>query len=399
MRIVLATETFLPHVDGIVTRLTQTITHLGRGGDEVLIITPQRPDSPREFAGMPVVTLPSSVAPLYNDVRLALPVLPPSVERAITRFHPDLIHVAAPAFLGLGPVLSARRRRVPLVASYHVQYAQYMESYGLKPIVPFVWWYLKNVHNRAKLNLATSLPMVRILRARGFKNVDLWRPGVDAERFVPTKRDHAMRIRLTSGNPDQFLIICVSRLAVEKEIERLVPVLRALPGVRLALVGDGPARGKLETAFAGLPVTFMGMMYDAELDAAYASSDIFVLPSSTETLGLVALEAMAAGIPAVVANRGGLPDLVIDGQTGYLYDPDAPNDLTARVLTLKDDVTLRATMAATARAHAERFSWAQTTDQLRRYYDRVLGNDVPINEPEAVPVEAEMPMSMDGPAE
>ncbi len=376
MRLVLVTETFLPHVDGIVTRLTQTVRNLRNLGDEVLIIAPWRKDSPPEFAGARILTIPSVPLPQYPDVRLGMPILPWTIQQHIDRFKPDLVHVASPAFTGLGAILWARAHKIPLVESYHVQYANYVEQYNLKLFVPFAWWYTRQVHNRAVLNLATSLPMVRDLRAHGIKEARLWRPGVDAERFTPAKYSAAMRERLSGGKPGDFLIVCVARLAVEKGIERLVPVLKALPGVRLALVGDGPARDRLQQAFAGLPVQFMGMLHGDDLAAAYASADVFCLPSSTETLGLVALEAMASGVPAVVANRGGLPDLVIDNQTGYLFDPDDPTDLTTRILILMDDAIKRREMALTARQHAERFSWKQTTKQLRGYYQQVLQGTV-----------------------
>lgn len=375
MRIVIATETFLPHVDGIVTRLTQTITNLRRAGDEVMVIAPDRPNSPKEFLGAQVVTIPAMTLPMYPDVRIGIPVLPRRARQAINAFKPDIMHVAGPAFLGLGPVLFARWRKIPLVESYHVQFPEYVRRYHFGPLVPLIWWYLRAVHNRAKLNLATSLPMVRDLRERGFQHMHHWRAGVDAERFHPSKASAEWRLRISDGHPDDVVLICVARLAVEKSIEKLAVVLRDIPGIRLALVGDGPERARLEEQFAGLPVKFMGMLLGPDLDAAYASADCFVLPSSTETLGLVALEAMAAGIPAVVANRGGLPDLVIDGQTGYLFDPDAPSDLTSRILLIKN-AKKRRELARTARQHAERFSWSQTTKQLRGYYARVLGREV-----------------------
>jgi glycosyltransferase involved in cell wall biosynthesis len=372
MRIVLATETFLPHVDGIVTRLTKTVAQLRAAGDDVLIIAPWRPNSPAEFEGARVVTVPSQPFPRSPDVRVGLPLLPPRVQRILHDFKPDLIHVASPAAVGFGAVLYAKLRNIPLVESYHVRYAEYVKHYKMDFLYSFAWWYSRVVHNRARLNLATSLPMVRELKAHGVRRVALWRPGVDFERFTPALRNDEMRSRLAGGHPDDFVIVCVARLAPEKEIDRLAPVLRAVPGVRLALVGDGPAKPNLERVFAGLPVTFMGMLYGGELAAAYASADVFVLPSSSETLGLVALEAMAAGVPAIVANRGGLPDLVIDGQTGFLFDPDAADDLATRVLALKSAPERRQEMARTARMHAERFSWAQTTRQLRGYYRRVL---------------------------
>jgi glycosyltransferase involved in cell wall biosynthesis len=373
MRIVVVTETFVPHVDGIVTRLTNTIHHLIRSGDDVLIVAPRTRGVPLAFEGARVLSVPSVSLPQYPGVRLSLPLLPPGVARDIMRFQPDVIHVAAPATLGLGAILLARFRHVPLLASYHVQFEEYVARYGFRVLVPFVRWYLPTLHNSARLNLATSRPMVRGLRRSGYKRTYLWGPGVDAEHLHPSKASAAMRERLSDGHPNDLVLLCASRLAVEKQIDRLAPALRAVPGTRLALAGDGPARERLEQAFAGLPVTFLGMLHGDELAAAYASADLFVMPSSTETLGLVALEAMAAGVPVVAANRGGLPDLVADGQTGLLFDPDRPDHLSACIVALKEDETRRREMALAARRYAEQCSWARTTRQLQGYYARALG--------------------------
>src|SRR5271165_158892 len=149
MRIVLGTETFLPHVDGIVTRLTQTVTHLQQSGDEVLIVAPYRPDAPREFAGAQVLAVPSLTVPGYPDLRFGMPWLPPPISRVIERFAPQVVHVAAPAALGVGVVIAARRRHVPLVASYHVQYPEYVRRYyRLGFALPVVWRILRLIHNR-----------------------------------------------------------------------------------------------------------------------------------------------------------------------------------------------------------------------------------------------------------
>lgn len=372
MRILLATETFLPHVDGIVTRLTQTIEHLCRAGDEVMVLTPWRPGIPAEFEGARVITLPSRPWPQYQDIYLALPWLTSQVVREIRAFKPDLVHAACPAFLGSGIIPYARHHHLPLVASYHVQYAEYVRRYQMQPLVSFVWWYLHRMHDHAQLNLATSRAMVRELRGRGFPHMKLWRPGVDTVLFDPARRQESWRQRLSAGHPNDLLLVCISRLAREKQIAQLVPVLRALPGVRLALVGDGPERTNLEQAFVGLPAHFAGMQRGEDLAAAYAAGDVFVLPSTTETLGLVALEAMAAGVPAVVANAGGLPDLVVPGETGYLVAPDQPAAFIERLRTLRDDRALLDHMALAARRHAETFTWEVTTDQLRQYYAHVL---------------------------
>jgi glycosyltransferase involved in cell wall biosynthesis len=150
-------------------------------------------------------------------------------------------------------------------------------------------------------------------------------------------------------------------------------VLEALPQARLALVGDGPHRQQLERHFEGTAATFVGYLAGEELATAYASGDAFLFPSSTETLGLVLLEAMAAGCPVVGANRGGIPDIVSDGENGCLYDPDDPNSLIRAVERLLGDSARRSELRQAARQEAERWGWAGATEQLRGYYRQVLG--------------------------
>jgi glycosyltransferase involved in cell wall biosynthesis len=145
-----------------------------------------------------------------------------------------------------------------------------------------------------------------------------------------------------------------------------------MPEARLALVGDGPHRQQLERVFEGTATTFVGYLSGDALASAYASGDAFVFPSSTETLGLVLLEAMAAGCPVVGANRGGIPDIVTDGVNGRLYEPDQPASLITAVQRLLGDQTTRSQLRQAARLEAERWGWAGATAQLRGYYSQVL---------------------------
>jgi len=167
-------------------------------------------------------------------------------------------------------------------------------------------------------------------------------------------------------------LLYVGRLGAEKEIESIKPVLEAIPEARLALVGDGPHRQTLEQYFAGTPTNFVGYLKGQELASAYASADAFIFPSRTETLGLVLLEAMAAGTPVVAARSGGIPDIVTDGVNGYLFDPaDEAGALTAtrRLFANPEE---RETLSKSARREAERWGWAAATNQLRRYYQSVI---------------------------
>lgn len=369
MRIVFFTETFLPKVDGIVTRLTKTLQHLVAAGDEVLIFCPE--GGPDSYLGAKVVGVPALPLPLYPELKLALP--RPAVSEALEQFRPDLVHVVNPAVLGLGGIWLAKSRNLPLVASYHTHLPKYLEHYGMGMLEPLLWELLKAAHNQASLNLCTSTAMVAELAAKGIQHTALWQRGVDTELFRPEWRNDTMRARLHGAYDDTgHLLLYIGRLSAEKQIERIRPVLEAMPQTRLALVGDGPHRLQLERWFEGTPTTFVGYLAGEDLAAAYACGDAFLFPSSTETLGLVLLEAMAAGCPVVGADRGGIPDIVSDGENGCLYDPDQPHSLTAAVQRLLGESQTRASLRQAARQEAERWGWAGATDQLRGYYRKVL---------------------------
>jgi glycosyltransferase involved in cell wall biosynthesis len=373
LKIALFTETFLPKVDGIVTRLTKTVRHLVEAGDEVLIFCPE--GAPEQYMGARVVGVPAMPLPLYPELKLALP--RPAVAESLDQFAPDLVHVINPAVLGLGGIWLAKTKGYPLVASYHTHLPKYLEHYGMGLLEPLLWELLKAAHNQAQLNLCTSTAMVTELSDKGIQHTALWQRGVDTEMFRPELRSQSSRERLLGGHSDTGkLLLYIGRLSAEKQIERIKPVLEALPDARLALVGDGPHRSRLEEIFSGLPVTFVGYLAGEELAAAYASGDAFVFPSSTETLGLVLLESMAAGCPVVGANRGGIPDIVTDGVNGCLYEPDGEDggaaSLTAAVLRLLGDQEQRQILSFHARREAEAWGWAGATEQLRSYYRKLL---------------------------
>ncbi|MFL0789985.1 MAG: glycosyltransferase family 4 protein [Prochlorococcus sp.] len=375
MKIAFFTETFLPKVDGIVTRLTKTVEHLVKAGDEVIVFCPE--GAPSNYMGAKVIGVPAMPLPLYPELKLALP--RPSVSEALEAFKPDLVHVVNPAVLGLGGIWLAKTSGIPLVASYHTHLPKYLEHYGMGMLEPLLWELLKAAHNQAVLNLCTSTAMVAELSEKGIQNTDLWQRGVDTDLFRPELRSQEMRRRLLGNFDDQgSLLLYVGRLSAEKQIERIKPVLQALPQTRLALVGDGPHRQQLEKCFENTATTFVGYLAGEELASAYASGDAFVFPSSTETLGLVLLEAMAAGCPVVGANRGGIPDIISDGENGCLYEPDGEDggaqsliDATQRLLG--NDVE-RQGLRKASRQEAERWGWASATEQLRDYYRQVLNS-------------------------
>lgn len=368
MRIALFTETFLPKVDGIVTRLCQTISQLQATGNQVLVFAPE--GGLKEYKGAEVYGVSGFPLPLYPELKLAFP--RPAIRDELIAFKPDLIHVVNPAVLGLAGLFYSKALKLPLVASYHTHLPQYLGYYGLGALEGVLWELLKAGHNQANLNLCTSSAMVSELTAHGIERVALWQRGVDTETFQPHLASQEMRSHLSQGHPEHPLLLYVGRLSAEKEIDRIKSVLQAIPQARLALVGGGPYRQELEKHFAGTSTYFAGYMAGQELASAFASADAFVFPSRTETLGLVLLEAMAAGCPVVAARSGGIPDIVQDGVNGYLFDPT--NDQGAAIATqrLLSNQVEREALRRNARREAEKWGWAAATRQLQSYYQAVI---------------------------
>lgn len=367
MRIALFTETFVPKIDGIVTTLSETVRQLKSMGHEVLVFAPD--GGLTEFEGARIIGMKGRSFALYPELRLSPPRA--SMRVKIREFQPDLLHVADPAFLGIAALYYSGGRNggplhLPLVISYHTDLPAYLHYYKLGFLEPYIWRIMRIRHNRASLNLCTSAAMLEQLQQHGIQRVALWPGGVDTARFHPSRRSEAMRARITDGHPDSFLLVYVGRLSAEKDVERLKPILEALPGARLALVGDGPHRKAIKEHFAGMPVHMAGFLRGEELAAAYASSDVFVMPSRTETLGLVVLEAMSSGLPVVGARAGGVPEMIVDGVTGTLFDHET--QAVEALQSLMRSPERRRSMGEAARAYAAEHSWKPATVQLVEHY-------------------------------
>ena len=367
LRIVLFTETFLPKVDGVVTRLCHTLRHLRRMGHSVLLIAPRGVD---EFEGIPVYGAPAVKFPLYPDLKAGIP--NPQIGKLIEDFDPDLIHAVNPAILGVSAFFVSTRLDKPLIVSYHTHLPRYLGYYGLGRLEPLMWLGLRAGYNRADVNLVTSRAMQTELEQHGIQRVQLWPRGVDTELFHPGRASAKMRARLSEGHPEDKLLLYVGRLAAEKEVERCRDILQAFPGVRLAIVGDGPHRVKLEQYFAGMPAHFTGYLKGVDLAEAYASADAVFLPSRTEALGLVLLEAMATGCPVVAPRTGGVTDIVRDGVTGYLCDPAEPQAAIAAHERLLFDRAHRQLLGRQAREDAEQSGWEGATRELENLYRSVM---------------------------
>lgn len=364
MKIAMFTETFLPKVDGIVSILCQALERLGEKGHRVLLFGP--PGGPKEYAGAEIIGIGGPRLPLYPELRINIPRR--GVFERLAAFQPDLIHVVNPFFLGPFGLRYARRLKLPTVASFHTDVARYAHHYGGGFLAPLLWGYMRTLHNRASLNLCPSSTVLKDLRARGFRRVRWWRRGVDTARFNPGPRDEALRARLSDGHPDEFLVVNVGRHSPEKRLETIRDALFPAPGLRLALVGHGPSHARLKDYFRGTPTTFPGYLEGADLVAAYRAADVFLFPSTTETFGLVALEAMACRTPVIAARTGGVLDIVQHGVNGLYFDPDQPAQIGPLVKSLAENPAWREQLAENALAHARSRPWQATMDQLIDYY-------------------------------
>ena len=366
MRIAFVTESFLPATDGVVTRLRHTLDELDALGDEFMIVAPKYGEGPSSYAGAPIYRVPAVPFPPYPQIKMAPP--NPSVGRALRRFRPDLVHVVNPFVLGATGVFYARRIRVPLVASYHTNVTVYARFYGLGFLDGLGRSWVRALHNRARINLCTSEATQEYLRSQGIRGVRFWPQGVDARRFHPDKFSKGSRVRLSNGSPGERLLLYVGRLGHEKNIAGLKKALLEVPGTRLAVVGDGPARGELEREFRGTPTVFTGMLQGEELAEAYASADAFVFPSTTETLGLAMIEALASGLPVIAARSGATHEVVSEGESGFLYEPGSGESFVSAVRRVLSDEALRLRLSDGARKAAEGRTWEASTATLRGYY-------------------------------
>lgn len=374
MRIAIVTEVFLPAVDGVVTRLRHTISGLSSAGDQVLVAAPA--GGPAEYGGAQIAHMPAVPMPLYPDgqgypeKRVSLPT--PALGRALRAFQPDLIHAINPLLLAAGGVYYAGRLDVPLVASYHANMPAYSHYYGLGWLERPGWHYVRALHNRAQLNLCTSLATLETLRHHGVDHLALWPYGIEDDLKGRVEPSLSWRERLSDGHPDQRIMLFVGRLAKEKDVSQLICAVREVDDVCLAIVGDGPLRRQLESEFAGTRTTFLGILRGSDLASAYASADMFVFPSRTETLGMVLLEAHAAGLPVVAADSAAARDLVRHEIDGLRYDPDRAGALADAVSRVASNPELAGQMSAAAREAVAGASWPDATRVLRGYYEDVL---------------------------
>jgi len=371
MRVAIIAEVFLPKIDGVVHRTLNLIEQLQAAGDELLIVCPY--DEGERECNVQIVDFKSFPFPTYPEYKIGIP--DARLENAIREFQPDVLHYINPLAFGFRCYERIRKAglRYPSMFSFHTLYGEFVKGYAaLRPLSPIIWWTMREFHNRADMNMTVSGLMRDELTKRGFERVELWPPAVNVELFHPGQKSDEMRKRLTQGRPDKPLLLTVSRLAPEKNLLFLKEILPRFPEATLAIVGDGPQRAELERKFKGLDVHFFGYLTGDELAAAYASADLFVYASETETMGNVVLEGMATGCPVVVPAAGGIPSLVEHEKTGLLYEPRNVAEACRHVEQLLSDEAYRKSIGNTAYETVKTWDWKNAVNRVREVYQEAI---------------------------
>ena len=371
LRLALVTSSYNFIADGVALTLNRLVGYLEGQGVEVMVFAPTAAKPALAHHGE-LVSVPSIPLPGRPEYRLA-PGLPGYLRRQLLDFGPDLIHIAVPDLLGHAALSLAERHGIPAVASYHTRYETYLKHYwylaGLEDLLKRI---LRRFYGRCREVYVPSESVREALLADGLKdNFKPWPRGIDTERFAPKKRNPEWRARNGIG-ADEIVILHVSRLVREKRLDTLTAALnRVTLSHRVVIVGDGPDRNFAQRE---LPhAIFTGFLSGEDLASAYASSDIFVFPSDSESFGNVTLEAMASGLPCVCADATGSRSLVVDGETGFLAPADDASAFAAHLTALATDATLRRRMSEAARVRAMTFSWDETMARLLGYYRALLG--------------------------
>jgi phosphatidylinositol alpha 1,6-mannosyltransferase len=369
VRIAYVTESFPPDVNGVAHTAVRVVEQLASRGHEMLVIAPEpargrpRPDG---ALGYPVARMRSLAVPSYPEFRVGLP--DPRVGAAIAAHRADLVHLGSPFILGASAAAAAQRLGCPMVAVYATDVPAYARAYHAgRPGQAACWRRLRRIHNAAGRTLAPSSATAAELHAHGVQRVWLWGRGVDTARFDPARRSARLRAELA---PDgELLVGYVGRLAVEKRVHLLARVA-ALPGVRLVIVGSGPAEAAVRRALPG--AVFLGQRGGDELARVYASLDVFAHSGPHETFGQTLQEAAASGLPVVAPAAGGPLDLVQDGVTGFLVTPGDPGALAAAVARLAASPARRAAQGRAGRQAVLSRGWPALCGELLGHYRAVL---------------------------
>lgn len=361
VKIALVTETFPPEINGVAMTFGTIARELGRRGHLVTVYRPLRPDlpAPESHPEFVEVAMPGMPIPRYPMLRLGLPARG-SLRRRWLAAPPDLVHVATEGPLGSTAVTAARSLGIPVTSSFHTNFHAYTRHYGFGLLHRPVLAWLRHVHNRTLRTFAPTRELCHELAALGFRDLTLLSRGVDTRLFHPALRSASLRAQWGAGGEDP-VVLHAGRMAAEKNYDLLFRAYAAMraanPRCRFVVVGDGPLRARLQREQAH--VTFTGFVARSDLARHYASADIYVHASLTETFGNVLTEAMASGLAVVGFDYAAARQFVRDGVNGLSVPCDRPESLLEASVRLARDPVLRARLREPARQAVEAQSWEQ----------------------------------------
>ncbi|HVS51165.1 MAG TPA: glycosyltransferase family 1 protein [Opitutaceae bacterium] len=359
MNLALVTETFPPEINGVAMTFGVIVRELGRRGHDITIYHPRRNDLPQGAppSGFRSVPLPGIPIPRYPMLRLGLPAHG-RLRRDWRAHRPDLVHVATEGPLGASAVTVARALGIPVTSSFHTNFHAYTRHYGFGPLRGVALAWLRRVHNRTRRTFAPTQELCAELAALGFRNLALLSRGIDTWQFHPARRSPELRASWGAG-PDDIVVLHVGRMAPEKNYPLLLRAHAAMrharPGCRFVFVGDGPLRPRLQREIPG-PV-FTGFIPPGELARHYASADVYIHASLTETFGNVLTEAMASGLAVAGFDYAAARQFVRHGINGLTVPCERPEALIDAAVLLVVDDFLRAQLRTAARPTVEAQSW------------------------------------------
>ena len=359
LRVAIVTETFSPEVNGVAMTLGRIVAGLLERGHTVQLMRPRQfeeEDRPVEgaleqvlFRGMPV--------PSYPELRLGFPSRSKLV-KLWRQKRPDIVHVVTEGPLGWSAVAAAHELQLPVSSSFHTNFQSYSRYYGIGLFSSLIEGYLRRLHNRTLATMVPTKAMLLDLQALAFDHVTLLSRGVETRQFSPRKRSKDLRERWGVGM-DDLVIMHVGRLAKEKNISAVLAAFKViefrLPRAKLVIVGDGPERKKLEESCPF--VILAGVQTGEALAAHYASGDVFLFPSLTETFGNVVPEALASGLAVVSYDRAAAHELITTDENGVLVPGSAALDFAEAALSLALDRQRQSTVRRNAAASVAHLNW------------------------------------------
>lgn len=376
LRVSVVTETWPPEVNGVAMTIHRMVEWLGRRHDVSLIRIRQRDETLGVVVpGVETLLLRGVPVPRYHELRMGLPSAGKLKQLWQTK-RPDVVHVITEGPLGWSAIRAATALDIPIVSDFHTNFHQYTAHYGMGLFKPMALRYLRGLHNRTRVTLVPTRALADSLTLQGFERLDVLARGVDTELFDPRRRRSELRSSWGAG-PDDPVLLMVSRIAPEKNLPlALLAYERArerIPGVRMVVVGDGPARAR--TAATHPDVHFAGMRTGQALAEHYASADIFVFPSRSETFGNVTLEAMASRLAVVAFDYAAAREHIADGRNGRAIHCDDDDGFVTAVADLACDRLQTERLASGARETALAIDWSRVCERYEDLLMQCMEND------------------------